>query len=380
MSNEKQFLPFLDGVRGISILSVFLFHALGVSFGYSELPWRGLFRDFNASWSFLAVYPLAYGFAGVASFFYLSGFCIHLSYRRGQRHGWISFFNRRFFRIIPAYLAALLFLLYVWPWINKQDSDWKRWQLVTHALCVHNFNAETCFAVNPSFWSIAVEVQLYLIYPVLILIAGRYGWRAAILSTAAAEVTIRAFESFSAFSGSQLPHGVLFSPFGYWLSWTLGAYSAECFYCGRESELSRVRLDVMTVVAFLLPLFRPTAPFAFLAFSLATGVWINQMILGRVWTRPPYVLKIFWQHLCQLGIISYSFYLIHQPLVFLTKGIVLRVVPSMVDVPLMLLLICLGWYPIVYLASFVSFRLLEQPFIKVGHFVGQRLSSGAMKA
>jgi peptidoglycan/LPS O-acetylase OafA/YrhL len=72
MNHAKEHLPFLDGIRGVAILAVFLYHSLGASFGLYQLPWAGMFRDFDTSRSYLLLYPFTYGFAGVAVLFWFS--------------------------------------------------------------------------------------------------------------------------------------------------------------------------------------------------------------------------------------------------------------------------------------------------------------------
>ncbi len=116
MNRANEHLPFLDGIRGIAILAVYLYHSLGTSFGFDQLPWVGMFRDFETSRSFLLLYPVTYGFAGVAVFFEVSGFCIHLSHQRSRDKGWGCFFSRRFFRIFPPYLLAVCLFFFIWPW------------------------------------------------------------------------------------------------------------------------------------------------------------------------------------------------------------------------------------------------------------------------
>jgi hypothetical protein len=57
-------LGLLDALRGVAILSVFLYHCLGASFGFDQLSWNGLLPDFHVSASFLVLLPCFYGWAG----------------------------------------------------------------------------------------------------------------------------------------------------------------------------------------------------------------------------------------------------------------------------------------------------------------------------
>ena len=214
--SQKIHLPFLDGIRGIAILAVFLFHCLGASYGIDDLPWNGLFRNFEVRNYFMILYPLTYGNAGVAVFFVVSGFCIHLSYKRSEDKRWILFANKRFFRIFPPYILAILVFLFVWPWSRTSAEDsTKTWQLLSHVLAFHNFDERTLFGINPSFWSIAVEVQLYAIYPLLVMLT-KIGWRFAISVVGAIEIIIRLGMALSGDSDHySIPHWVEKSPFAY---------------------------------------------------------------------------------------------------------------------------------------------------------------------
>lgn len=62
----------LESARGIAIIVVFLFHCLGVSFGLDQPPWGEWFREFSVSRLFHILFPLTYGWAGVAIFFVVS--------------------------------------------------------------------------------------------------------------------------------------------------------------------------------------------------------------------------------------------------------------------------------------------------------------------
>src|SRR5580692_6160997 len=105
MNGSKKHLELLDYVRAVAIISVLLFHTLSSNFGYGDLPWHGWVRGFSVPSSFLYLLPFSFGQVGVAIFFVVSGFCIHLSFQQ-QGKDWRSFWIRRFWRIYPAYFAA----------------------------------------------------------------------------------------------------------------------------------------------------------------------------------------------------------------------------------------------------------------------------------
>ena len=100
-------LGFLDVLRGVAILWVFLAHSVGMSYGGTLPQWGpGWTRNFGEARLPAVLFPLTYGFAGVAIFFVISGFCIHLSFLRGRPGDWQGFFVRRFFRIYPPYFCS----------------------------------------------------------------------------------------------------------------------------------------------------------------------------------------------------------------------------------------------------------------------------------
>ena len=118
-----------------------------------------------------------YGRFAVVVFIVLSGFSLALSpARRGWRLGGASgFARRRALRILPAYYAALAFSLAV-AWLvvpppGQGVPDAK--SVVVNGLLVQNLvGAPT---PDQSFWSIAVEAQLYVVFPLLLLTVRRWG-------------------------------------------------------------------------------------------------------------------------------------------------------------------------------------------------------------
>jgi peptidoglycan/LPS O-acetylase OafA/YrhL len=377
MKSANKHLPYLDGIRGIAILAVFLFHSLTAAFGYDKLPWSGMFRDFTGSRSFLLLYPISYGFAGVSLFFVISGFCIHLSHQQSSDKGWLCFLNRRFFRIYPPYILAVFFFYFLWPWGPPRPHDMSGLvQVLAHVFSVHNFSDGFFYGINPSFWSIAVEIQLYAVYPLLLLMVRRLGWAKALVIAAVFEFSIRAMSSFrGVYFGDDLPRFITASPFAYWLSWSLGAYLAECHLKQRASRLFSFRFDLVALLCLLAPFFKPTAPFAFPLFAWLTAIAISRFMTHR-WPAPERqgrILSACWSHLSFLGLVSYSFYLFHQPIIELTTGALKRILVGVHLHPLIKYLICISWYPFVLIFAYAVYRFIEQPSIAWGKAVWQRI-------
>ena len=69
---------------------------------------------------------------------------------------------------------------------SSLSSEEGRSQLWSHLLLIHNFNPAWIFALNGVFWSIAVEVQLYLLYPLLWKLRARWGIAGALKFTTGA--------------------------------------------------------------------------------------------------------------------------------------------------------------------------------------------------
>jgi peptidoglycan/LPS O-acetylase OafA/YrhL len=170
---RRQWLAGLDGLRGLAALFVVVHHVFLRAFpGYpvDRAP-------FWASW-------FIYGRFAVVVFIVLSGFSLALSpARRGWRlDGLARFARRRALRILPAYYAALAFSLAVaWLVVPPPGQGMPGAKsVVVNGLLVQNLvGAPT---PDQSFWSIAVEAQLYVAFPLLLLMVRRWG-AAAMLAT-----------------------------------------------------------------------------------------------------------------------------------------------------------------------------------------------------
>jgi len=169
MKQQSVFFPNLDGLRFFSFFVVFLSH----SFVSSEpdivqSAWYQVVKGSVASYSAM----------GVSFFFVLSGFLIsYLLLLEKENNGGINvpyFYLRRVLRIWPVYYVIVIFGFFIFPFIKGYmgQSAHETASLRLCATFLNNFNNikngvpdASCLAV---LWSVAIEEQFYLVWPLLL--------------------------------------------------------------------------------------------------------------------------------------------------------------------------------------------------------------------
>ena len=359
MDQKKEHLNFLDQLRGAAILFVFLHHCVGATYGIYGLEFNGWWPALHQPMSLLVV-PAMFGWVGVPVFFVVSGFCIHLSHARSDNGHFATFFTRRFFRIYPPYLIALAIFCIVPTVAWAVDA---RGQFLPHLLLVQNCAPRYFFGTNRSFWSIAVEVQLYLFYPLLLRLVRIGGWQGAMIVVGAIELAIRSLNAYWIMTrGHPFICAVVNSPFAYWFTWSLGAWAADAYLRGVTIPLYRVPVWLFPIAFLIAALCHPLNSFTFVFAALATTVALRDFLRARVG-----IGGVMGSQLRFIGTISYSAYLLHQPIVQAVPLIL-----SACHLPLggiALFLACvLTWFPITLL-SYGFHRLIEMPSVDLGSLV-----------
>ena len=363
MNHPPKHIDFLDHIRGIAILAVFLFHSVITACGGSyELPWGSWIPDFDVPSSFLALLPLSFGWSGVAIFFVVSGFCIHLSFMRNPN--WRDFTIRRLFRIYPPYLFAVLLFALLIPWSRISYGLFGAAQLGSHLALIHNFDERSLFGISPSFWSIAVEVQLYLLYPMLLAMVAWCGWRRSLMYIGTLEIGLRMVSSVALVStGESVPLWFVGIPLIYWFSWSIGAVVADAYLLGRRIPFSNHSLLAWSTAAIISRFIKPLASFSFLFFALLTATAIAKLLNRK---DRPIPFSSFSRPLRSIGLWSFSIYLLHQPLLALSPRIAAKLSFTGYSQTLLVFALCLClWFPIVILSA-IWYHVFEIPSIAFG--------------
>ncbi len=374
----------LDGMRAIAITLVVLFH----------YPFaRGnAFRFFNDQ-------PVHGGFLGVDVFFVLSGFLItSLLLEEKSRHGAISlraFYARRALRLLPAFAVLFVFAVACYFVLSPSDSARPHasgllGMLFYLANWVQIWNRDALGGVFGHTWSLAIEEQFYLVFPVVALLALRTrgrrvtlaivvlagalaaaGWRALYWHHTTA--TRSFIDYYMQFTGRPLPAT---NPVRLWDRWYFGSdMRADALLVGclaaivlsairpRLTERSRAALQVTGIVAFVvggLVIARAVVvisgwlpQWGLLVLEVCVGVATMSFVVASRANPLARVLSL--GPLVWIGRRSYAIYLFHTSVLFLLPRSRTHLPPPL---QLVFILVVIGG------VAEVSWRVVEQPFLR----------------
>ena len=308
----------IDGLRAFAVVPVILFHAG--------------FKIFSG------------GFVGVDVFFVISGYLITSILLAELETGKLSlahFYERRARRILPAlFLVMFTCLLFSWFWLLPPNFKSFSQSLVAVSLFASNFlfwRTNGYFEAFAEFkpllhtWSLAVEEQYYVLFPLFLMLCWRLGKRRLALLL----VAVTCLSLFAA-------------------QWATAKNPAFAFYLlpTRGWEI---------LIGALIPFYprkhntaynQPASPLgAALIIMFATP----KTLTGRLWGSKLFV---------GIGLISYSAYLWHQPLFVFAKH-------KTVSDPSQGLMSILA--VATFILAYFSWKYVEAPFRKKQHFTRQQI-------
>ncbi|MFJ8027218.1 acyltransferase family protein [Streptomyces sp. NPDC096311] len=298
----------LDGLRGLAALYVLLFHCW-------LLTMPGFPKNSGPAW----LGWLMYGRLAVVFFLVLSGFSLAISPARNGWHlGGVSrFLRRRAWRILPPYWAALALSLAV-AWFVVPASHFG--PPTGASVLVYGFVVQDMFTAptpNGAFWSIGVEAELYLVFPLLLLLRRRLG--AVVLI---AGVTLLVIARGLLAPNASPVEGVN------WLTPNLApVFVAGLVGAGIVVAPEKVRrlpwhwlaaLAALPVVALVVIKGSVWTVDHYFWIDLAVAPAMTMMIAAVATGRPAFLMRLLaTRPMRGLGDFSYSLYLVHLPIVMI---------------------------------------------------------------
>jgi peptidoglycan/LPS O-acetylase OafA/YrhL len=309
----------INFLRGIASFAVVLYHVRQ----FLWIGWYGIqdrsnvsFWDKFASWFSIAT---PFGGSGVTLFFVISGFCIMLPYNSENKKQFFykEYFTRRFFRIYPPYFMAVAFTLVIELTLNYFNlgivSDKTTYGSVI--LMIQNYTTGQIHT-NGSLWSLPIEMELYLIFPIVLVVIRKLNLKALLLisGSCSAIALLLQLKGFQFLSQNFLV---------FWFLWCSGAVLAELY---TSSKLRKPNwlinivgfvFLVMGIIGDLKHIEPSILSFVFGIFFLIV-LWnllvFDDVVFGKLSSN---LIK----GITFLGNISYSLYLIHYPFFILCGAI-----------------------------------------------------------
>jgi peptidoglycan/LPS O-acetylase OafA/YrhL len=270
----------------------------------------------------------ALGRTGVHLFFVLSGYLLFQPYGRAAEGASAPslgrYFIRRLRRILPAYYACLA-LLVLLGWARWQVAvDDKHVDVLLHLALVHNWSSATLESINPPFWTLAVEAQFYLLLPLLgaayLRAARRFGLTVprlalAVLAPASTIANAALQRSFSD-SGWWNVRSSAALVLAYFPPFAVGMWIATQRLRPRRRavRVGTATLAAGIVLVHAVPLASGRALGAgdLFPFNLVMGGAYGLALWSALTGRPDESFPVF-TPLRALGLVSYSVYLWHYP-------------------------------------------------------------------
>jgi peptidoglycan/LPS O-acetylase OafA/YrhL len=304
---DRAFRPDVQGLRAVAVALVVLFHA--------HVP------------------GLTGGYVGVDVFFVISGFVITgVLLRENASTGSTSllrFYGRRARRIIPAATLVIIASVIVSYALlgslgGNQTANDGRWASV-FLVNFHFASAGTNYlasqlppSVLQNYWSLAVEEQFYLVYPLIFLITAGLSWRLPLRARLGIVLAVAVVGSFiaSVIETSQNPTAAYFLPYPRVWELALGGLVAVCTVSLRRlPETMAAALSWLGLGSIILSAFVLTSATPYPGWAVALPVVGAALVLTGGAAEPTYGVELLLRQgpFQWVGLISYSLYLWHWP-------------------------------------------------------------------
>ena len=328
----------IDGLRCIAVVPVILFHAGASAFSG--------------------------GYVGVDVFFVISGYLITgilADEMASGRFSLIGFYERRARRILPAlFVIMALCIPFAWAWMLPSEMlNFSR-----SIVAVIIFSSNVLFYLQAGYfapraeefpllhtWSLAVEEQFYIALPILLLFAWRFGRKIVMLV-----VSVLALVSLALCVWLITPEPEATFYLIHTRAWELFAGSLLALWQLRSGDRAVGKNDLgaalgLAAIIYSILVFDKETPFPSQWTLLPVGGTLMILHYASRETGTARILSL--RPVVWIGLISYSAYLIHQPLFAFAR---IRSIGEPDD------LLVLGLAFLTFPLAWISWRFVEQPF------------------
>lgn len=376
-------IPALEGLRALAIVLVLGRHAV-----------HEFTTDDHAIWSvgsWNATSLLANGWMGVDLFFVLSGFLIFHHLIRSkcpavERGAWLRrFFKKRALRIMPVYWAMVPLIVFgVFPgFVPSYESHG---HLLIEAVAIHALFLSDLFGSGfvVGMWSLGVEEKFYLLAPFLFIAIMRVRilrWRVAVLCMFAVSSLILRLLMLGTTLHDEMSYGEFFwtmrAPFYTAMEGLMLGAAIAMLYNDQEFRGRMVDSRVPQIVGFLGWGFIGISLFAYpimgrgnwslTAIHLSLLALAFAAIVFSILFRPSSRSRWLQSHSAMyLSKLSYSLYLIHQPLIPLTVLVLGMLLPfHSLDPAIKLLVFIVPYFAMSIAGALLMHLLVEKPFLRL---------------
>jgi peptidoglycan/LPS O-acetylase OafA/YrhL len=403
-NGKKNTISVLDGVRGVAVLMVVVFHINRVT---GDNLW-------NPETNPLASSISTAGGTGVTLFFVLSGFLLFMPFAKALlfKSNWPLarvFYMRRVLRIVPGYYVSLfLLILLAYPqYLHRANFK----NLALFLTFFMDSSHATFREINGPYWTLATEWQFYMLLPLIALgialIVSRVPIQRRLLAVTFCLLGIIIWGLFVRFWGlyflgnpSQtflVPRSVLnvvlFFSFGitgkYTEDFAVGMFISLCYIYSQHpstragfaqgwKRLSPWMWTFGLLILVLSAMYHFKSGYAW-SWPIFNGImpefyWLSEMVLAigfgaciaAILYGSPGLQAIFnWPLLRWVGLISFSLYIWHLPLIVLFQTRVLPLIHGLNRYEIYSLL-CVWVLLIVFPFAFLSYLIVEKPWMKLG--------------
>lgn len=383
----SQMIPGLDGLRAIAFLLVFALHT-----DYLQMGW-----------------------VGVSLFFVLSGFLITgilLDMKQGfsSREYFLKFYGRRFLRIFPLYYFYLILIVLLTTWLISIPYRPRYMQIVLDQIWYAVFYVYDFFFGTAAFqksyfldhlWSLSVEEQFYIFWPLLILLVPERYLKKLFITVILLGPVFRLAMFFVHSSGvfrflADSPALAVYPlPFSHMDAFAFGAYISR-FPIPRAKQQFLLLVGILPAAGFASEYLATGTFGAFSAFGYPLQipeaykfVWAYSLldyffavIIYGVVKEGWFTRFLEWRPMRYLGKISYGLYVYHYPIVWFSG----RIADLGIEPPLLQPLSALIALSATILVASLSFHFLERPIINLKdrffpvHSTKRRDQSSALEA